>query len=420
MDILPEIFHTICLDINKITDMRALSTVCHKYRDYCSKHIVNLESLYIEKCNKFVFHEKLLEHCIEKFIIEIILDGYDLPKKYYKTKNPLICPMFAFCGNFESLKFAYQQIGCMDKYVVSCAAYNGNVDMLSWILTLDNFIDKSCYTKFDSFGSQIDANAAAGGHVDVLNYAIQHHYGVCERVILIQAIENNHMNVIDWVLEHFNIKYKNILQNMAYHIGRYDNINCLEHLMKTKTNLLQNEFDVFSLNFIERICAGTFDSGLTNVLDWLVKKGFDLNEHFSYFCAESTIKHKKILQWILDNCTFAITSNQLESMIRYDMLDEIIIMCNHGQILPDDIYQKCIDCCSAKILHWLLSTKKIDRLNVDFNDIVLLVLGRDNLELFQWAFDDGKDVLTYFRTYTYMSDACPNIHKWIMQQNKFS
>ncbi len=335
MNLLPdELFDLICCNLKHITDIRNLSRVCKKYNLKCEQKIIDMELYYKKKYHNLDFVNRFEEYCVEKFTIEIVLDGYCnlLPSKYYNKNNEIMCSILAFCGNFELLKIAHLTSCPLVHYAASCAAHEGHVEILNWI---SNFFDINMRI--------ICSNGAGNGHINILDWLINNKYEMGRKELdmcIIKASRRGHMNVLEWLLKHNFI---------------IDTPKCIESTSdNSRIKILQWLFDN-KLIVNSSFCEQAKNKGYLDILDFALNKGFIItNDNIELVIIEG---HINVLQWLYDNNNFKPNNTCCINTIIHGKIDVLIWMLNHGCHIDETVFDYLIKYNRINMLQWLLDNK---------------------------------------------------------------
>lgn len=267
----------ICINIKLITDLRNMARTCKHINKICKKLIKNKEKEYLKTYMRVDFKNNLVTYSIEKFTIEYILDGYGdlLDDKYYSVNNKMICPLFSFVGNVELYKYAISKLCPHSNYAISCAAYNGHVDMLN-LLVCDMY-DEEIFKK-------IAYNAALNNKPHIYDWLVSKNYvGLYDNYSLITG--NNSIDIFKWLIDN---NY-DIDIHWIDNIINYDNVDMLKLYVHKKQKLFNPN------NYVSNINGGSIK---------VLKYFKDNNFNFNY--DEIKIENLKgdyadQLQWCYDN-----------------------------------------------------------------------------------------------------------------------
>ncbi len=325
--LLDELFDLICFNLICITDIRNLSMVCKKYNLKCKQKIIDMEIYYKQKYKKLDLVDFFNEHSIEKFTIEIILDDYCnlLPEKYYSENNKIMCSVLALCGKFELLKYAHSKSCQINNYSTTCAAYNGHIDILDWIIN---------NTKITLVCTNICNNSSRNGHTNVLNWLHLNSFDIEKDTCIAAAIINDHLNILEWLLQHDMTNTK--ISKCAAATGK---INILQWTHDNKL-IKDNSF-----------CNDGACNGQIKVLQWAKDNNYKI-ENIDY---SLVIKngHINVIEWLYNN-SYTINVNICDIAIKYDNINILIWTINHGYTCSYDLVEFAITYNSTLTLQWAL------------------------------------------------------------------
>ncbi len=226
METLPnELILLIFDNITLITDKRQFLKTCMKYNKLTKYNFLQFENNYsIPNFNK------INNHCVEKFTLELCHDRYFnmIPDYYITETNPIIakalasfnckklleiaknkkcnihgiCSFAAFNGHLKVLKWAKAN-GRFDRtFICEYAALNGHLNVLKWAAY------ENCY-----WGNQVFTNAAHNGHLDCIMFACNYVKPRNKQLIGAIAARNGHLNIVKWAYNNGCIWDKNISDN---------------------------------------------------------------------------------------------------------------------------------------------------------------------------------------------------------------
>ncbi len=321
--LLPELSEKIRDSVIRITDIRNLSRVNKKYNDLCKDRITDLEIFYKKKYDGLFLIKHLMASPLEKYTIEIILDGcYSLLTEKYYGDNPVICNMFAFVGNLELLKYAYSKSCPIDRTLYSCAAYIGHVDMLQWIVV---------NTKLEPTQHSLETNVVVGGHVNVLDWMLLHKMEINSAVICGNLGKYGHLCILEWLKFH---KYE-IKSSMFGVAARYGHLPFI--IWGYENNYIsKGSFYVDSLE-CDSLGNSAARNGHVHILDWALKHNYDIK--FDDYDYKLIIKRKyiNVLQWLYEH-NFTFPDKIYEYIVRYDQISVLQWANDHGYKISDSIY----------------------------------------------------------------------------------
>ena len=359
---LEDIFNTIRSHITHITDLRNLSRVCKLYNKLCPNQINELENAYKKKYSSLTLVKYFEKYSIEKFTLEIVFDGYYdlLTEIYYNENNKIICAILALCGNIELLKRAHEKLCPIDDYIISCAAYGGNVDILDWV-TLNCNVDIN--------GSNICHNASINGHINILEWVKLNNYELFVDTCTDTAMRYNYLNILEWLLHNgYNIK------GTAFRIAaRNGYLNILQWA-------LQN-----NVQFDRSICKNAGIGGHVHILQWALENNKFDND--TTFCSNAAINgHINVLQWAIEN-KYYIDPELYKSAVHYGQLKVIEWLYDHDYKPDNDICNRAIESDSIEILQWALNHNYT--LEPSFCD---LAVEHDSIDILQWALGNNYKI----------------------------
>lgn len=373
MDLPIELFPGIRDNLTCITDVRNLSRTCKPYNKLCKRRVHILKKQYAVKyCDfKFVSHLNRRSITVEKFTVEIILDGYVdlLPEKYYNAKNSMMCSVLAFRGYFKLLKIAYKKLCPLTNYTFNCATHNGNLNILKWIILHNNEI----------YCEGIYQNASRQNHIHILQWMLTHGHKPNKQILYDEAVSKGNVDVLQWMLDNkYSLENESILCDGAY----YGNINIIKWGIYCG---FKND-----KNFCDHAAKG----GSCNVLDWALRYNHAI-DYESIFNKAIKYNKVKVLQWLLKHkyeinyekiCDVAIKNNRME-MFEWALKTGYKIPNSFSSVINDNnavkflqwmvdnnceidpnILENAITTKNTSIIEWMISNKLIT------NPIVLPIL----------------------------------------------
>jgi len=266
-----DIIYTIFNNIYKFTDKRQFVRTCTKINNYCKNMIkLNIEHF-----------DKIEEHCIEKFTLELCHDAYfdKIPISYINPNNKIIIKALAYYNCTELLEIAKNN-GCNINDGIDYALIKGNLDVVKWLKCNNIYIDK------------YDFGTIAGkfGHLHLLEWAKEN---ILSRktsdYICINAAENGYLDVLIWCkTNEMYINRPTIINLMAAQNGHLDILIWLK----------ENDYK-FNPNKTIGMCSVAASNGHLNVIKWLRANG-------CYWDKDVLIEAKKnghmdVFNWAKDN-----------------------------------------------------------------------------------------------------------------------
>lgn len=200
-----EVYHNICNNIIKITDLRKMTQTSKFFNNICSKLIPKTIKSY-EDIHGFIgFHI----YTLKNFTCELILDDccHFLDKKFYKNGNEqIIFIISAYVGNIEMLKFVYNNYEIRMDYMYSAfinAIISHNVDAIYYLCEIYNFNNKYkslIYNKLLDFIKRNDNTKI----LDLLKKNMKS-FGYWDSSGI---IKNNKIHLVKWCMQNkFYMKY---------------------------------------------------------------------------------------------------------------------------------------------------------------------------------------------------------------------
>ncbi len=356
---------TICNIIPKITDLRHMSSVSKEMNEICEPIITSKEQYYINKYKGFRFSNLMNNYSIEKFTIEIVLDGYlKLLNENYFKNNTIICSALAFVGNLELLKYDYNKLYLNDKYMPLCASYNGHDHVLKWL-------DDNGYN-FGVLFSSIADNAIYCDHLNIYDWLETKNINlVDEKFNIYSVMYYNSIKIANLLLDkniirqdHFDlifkldkpdilqlvISHKNIIININDHIDTINEYGPINILKFIKTNSYHINYNNIKLNNI----VGDNAEGL----QWCKDNNIILND----VLCENIIRNDKFdsFVWLYKNgygVQKYLCKSNCVNIMQYCINNNLLTYC--------DIFYNSVKYCRSNVLEWIL---KLYKPNIIIND----------------------------------------------------
>ncbi len=360
IDLLEKVINNVLL----ITDVKKLTQTCVLFNKLCKPYINKLEVKYKNNNNIYIFSKHLDKYCIEKFTIEIILDGYYklLDKKFYRKKNKIICSMLAFCGQQELLRHAISKKCIYNDYTLLCSMYT-NTDTIFIYL-----VKKKLFGKLSSNCDLIVTNIGMSGNIGILKWMYKNKFGhLCNNKKLYEsAAYADKLDIILWAYDNIddleNI-YDSKFVNIATKQGHL-NIIIWAH---SKSYIKDNSFYYKALKY-----------GHLYIIDWAFKNNYGGTDFEKMMKVANTksltwlMQHNKI---IIDNKFHILIDNQIRKTKYNDVScnKQKIICCNNdGEIIIHDLNCNNGYC---KILLFIMSRNK---LNIEAKKWMVSVISKCN------------------------------------------
>ncbi len=299
MNYLPtDLLEKVINNILFITDIRKLTQTCVLFNKLCKPYINKLEVKYMKNNKSYTFSKYLNNYCIEKFTIEITLDGYYelLDKKFYRKKNKIICSMLAFCGQEKLLCGAISKKCNYDEYTLMCSIF-ANTDVIF------TYLVKKIYGKLSK------------------NYP---HTDIVRNIGL-----SGNIHILKWI-------YKNKLEHLLENQILYDNAayNDKLDIIIWSYNNIGNLNSIYDSKFVNTAAY----KGYLNIIIWAHNVGYIKDNSFYY----KAIKygHVNIIEWAFQNNYANIN---LPKIIKSDNLNVLEWFIQHNKIIVDDKIHILID-----------------------------------------------------------------------------
>lgn len=360
MDVCPlEIKNIICDNVLYITDLRHFGRTCKLFNNICNPKIINLEDTYIKKYSNCSFSNNIKKYSTSKFTIEIILDGYYeyLNDAYYVNDNKFMCPLLAFVGNFELLKYANSKSCPLGKYTILCAAYGGDTNILDWIY--ENVNRKIFVSKYEC----IINNACTNNKTNICDWVKNKNYGLCD-IMFISAIYNDNYDIIVW-MKNNNIE---IRYNFIETVCKNDKVKIFELL--------------YDLQYINDIVTDVLLYGSVNILKWLLD-----NKHINKnnLCLSKVSNGKlDMILFCVDN-GISIDNDIYKSVIFGNRIDIFVWLHNNGYKMDSCLYDHMVKWKAKKIISFCIENKMLT-----YDDVFDKALKSNNVVVLKWALKNYK------------------------------
>lgn len=362
---------SLCFDIHGeiskflcITDLRNLSRTCTLFNKIYGSKIENTEKYYFNKYNNMKFMAHFYDYCIEKFTVEIILDGYYhlLSDKYYASNNTIICAMLAFTGKLDLLEYAIEKSCPLDVYMSKCASYNGHVQILTFLHNKN--VNLICQ-------SGVTYNATLMEQIKVFEWLKKHYYNAINSFVQYSVL----IGSVKMLQYHLNngCAFDDKISKWAV---ERNNLNILQFLLDNKLYIDKHLY-VFATQY-ERL----------HILSWLKVNGFVMV--YETIIREAIInKHTNILDWCLENnIEININVNICQCSVLWWSIDVLNWAHKHGYEFDNNIWITVINGSH-------MNTKSLD--------------------ILQWAID--KNLITYDTIYNYAENGNNKyVIEWILKK----
>lgn len=276
MSIFPaELWYLIFRHIDQITYIRTLASLCKLYKPFCDARILQLQTAYSDKYGRFTFKECLNTHSVQKFTVELVLDLLPdlIPDSYYIAKNDMLCSMLAFIGRSDLMDKALDHGCIIAPYALSCAAYNGRVDIIKYIQSKGLLIDTQviCY------------NAFINGHINILKWCLDNEYPI-RKSYFDSAFNYQQYDLLQYALDN------------GRPVGYRDwEISTTYHNPKILQWAKDHKFTIDSIH----ISSASATRGNVDTLQWLSDNYYKLDNRLELDAASHN--HVNVLQWLRDN-----------------------------------------------------------------------------------------------------------------------
>ncbi len=386
IDSLPNDIHNKILnDIKQITDLRNLSLTCKLYNDQCVMKIIHLENKYLHKYSKFGFKGYLTNHCIEKFTIEIIMDGYYhlLTDKYYNIKNTIICSMLALKNKMELLNYAIGKQCLYDDYTLGCAACGGDINTFKVMIDL---------MPIKTYNSTVVNNVAFGGNIEILKWLCNNNYN--DRFKSFQFYEllgrYGQIELLEWCNNNLGT-YHIINSSFCNEAAKHNKLNIIRWAHE-KEYIRESQFHVVAatngqLNIIKwahkhkyiknnSFCSNAIRHGHINILQFALDNGYLQNGLLNMNISLKNCRHLNIIKWLINNKQIIVNKFHVTIGTKIDMNqynspehnEKIICIDTSGELNICDL--KCENNCKLliHILHFNKHTNIENWINEKINN----------------------------------------------------
>lgn len=395
MDGIPnELNNLICNNITKICDLRNISKTSKYFQNLCKNKITNMENYYKEKYNNLSFMKYFGHHTKEKFTIEIILDGYYglLSDKYYKN-NQIICSMCAFVGNLKLLEYSMAKSCPYDNYIIKCAAYGGQLEILECLHKDFGAIDSmNCHRNTNCISNVYDYvlfNACCNDKVNVLDWVkLKINDGCKLDYSHYKAITRfNSLNIVLWMINN-NV----INEDFIKLIIKNDNTIILQLLYDNKIPINQNSYK-------DAIKYGSY-----NVLKWLKYNKFEIGNDIFLFTIQGD--NPDMLRWCDDNNIGIDSQNIYKICIDKGYFNSFKWLYDNGKPISENIYNHFNNTTNTEIVE-LCIVNKVIRIPQLYNRAI----GNNFCNLLKIILKHNTEKLSYTLTNTNLDNNCSDILK---------
>ena len=215
--------------------------------------------------------------------------------------GPTNCDTASKFGHFKILKQLLNDYGIFfDIVAMRNAAYEGYFHIVKWLHR------NRGYATTPIKYSNVCFYAIAGGHLDILKWAIHHKYPM--KYINIGVADKNNLHILEWMRDTNHIKYKTLICRLSAAIGNIQmlewckNNNCLDDakLMTFAVKRIDIDIDlqknvqnylsvtecikwlmINGCKLIRGACESIEKIGNLELLKWLVLYGYYPNESTS-------------------------------------------------------------------------------------------------------------------------------------------
>ena len=346
-----------------------------KFNNNNNQLIENITKMY----DKIILNQKKLKYInyIEKYSVanllyndfSIIVSNYTnliisnvLVKQHFITYYDFFTNEFEFFRHFNIHN--YEENSDFTKYInitlynnvlpnelilkLELAANNGDYEFI-----INNYYTNISYNK--PIYKNIINNAMLNGHIDILNFCIEHNYNIKFSEFFDKLYESKNINCLIWIC---NISYdpksdQQYLPNIGSVYENISGINMLPIFANLKSNLLTNSIKYNIVEFVDYLYDNDlYDNNLydndlydndfkyqiqtciiclacenncKDVLDWAISKNLCRIEDIKY-----TTKTLDILEYVYKNY---IELFELESSIDIDIINDMIqYACKYGNV----------------------------------------------------------------------------------------
>jgi len=141
-------------------------------------------------------------------------------KQGIKMDETYFCGRVALTNKLELLKWAREEKKCeWDRWTIIAAAEQGNLEMVKYCVVNECSIDREAC-----------ANAALGGHLEVLKYLHEEAKAPWGSATASWAAENGHLHILEYLVER---KYDNYNEWACRLAARNGHLDCLKYLRET-------------------------------------------------------------------------------------------------------------------------------------------------------------------------------------------
>uniref|UniRef100_A0A6C0C7N7 F-box domain-containing protein n=1 Tax=viral metagenome TaxID=1070528 RepID=A0A6C0C7N7_9ZZZZ len=321
MELPADLFYLIC-DYANVSSIRILYRTNSKFYKLGKKYI----NKKIYDKNPIMFGGFVQHYCMEKFTIELGLDGFNIPMSHYVKKNKVICSVLAYLGRLSLLKKAIVY-GCKVKHdTPTFAARSGYVDILHFCKTLLPF-------EWD-IRRQIENLAAANNQLDVLIYLDEHDGITCYRNVVDNSTEKGHLNILQWCHRRNPIP---INQQLAVKCGHL-------HILKWSA-------ETCLIKFKSLLCDVIFFNQV-HILRWIIDEGHMLqNKHYKIAIENDATD---VIKWILLEYPNPPVDLIRNYAVVHDKKHVFQILIDCGHVIGESMFQIAMNQRSKYIMTWMV------------------------------------------------------------------